>query len=61
MRAILVSIVGGILLFLSGCGESQRTEIPKNPAPLPTNPVLKSAGSQSNKSLPDADQPPAAP
>jgi hypothetical protein len=44
MRVILISIVGGCLLCLAGCGGSERVEMPKNPTPPPKDAVPMTAG-----------------
>jgi hypothetical protein len=56
MRAILVSILGGCLLCLvSGCGESSRVEMPKNPVPPPKNVKIMVGGG--GMSVPKANNP----
>jgi hypothetical protein len=53
MRAILVSFLGGFLLFLvSGCGGSDRVEMPTNPTPPPKNPTFESPKTSSSQAAP---------
>jgi hypothetical protein len=61
MRAILLSILGGVLLCLAGCsGGSEQVEIPKNPTPAPKGIVPASAGGSVGQPAP-TKKPAAAP